>query len=83
MRRNYHNTTLLVILLLVGLVIGDIIGDALGKYLPFLAQGNSVGLSTTTLDLGIIALTLGFKINLNLAGAIGLIIAILLYQKMY
>lgn len=83
MRRNYHNTTLLVILLLVGLVIGDVIGTALGKYLPFLAQGNSVGLSTTTLDLGVITLTLGFKINLNLAGVVGLIIAILLYQKMY
>lgn len=82
MRRSYRNTTLLVILLLVGLVIGDVLGDALGKYIPFFAYGRDVGLSTTTLDLGIISITLGFQISLNLAGALGLITAILLYQKM-
>lgn len=82
MRRSYHNNTLLVILLLVGLVIGDILGGALGKYIPFFAYGRDIGLSTTTLDLGIISLTLGFQIKLNFAGALGLIIAILLYQKM-
>lgn len=82
MRRSYRNTTLLIILLLIGLVVGDIFGGLLGEHIPFFAYGRKLGLSTTTLDLGIMSLTLGFQINLNFAGALGLIFAILLYQKM-
>jgi hypothetical protein len=72
----------LVIILLVGLVLGGVLGEVMGKYIPILAYGKSIGLSTTKLDLGIASLTFGFNVNLNLAGAIGLIAAILLYQKM-
>jgi len=82
MKRNYRSTALLVIILLVGLVIGGVLGQVLGKYLPLLAYGKSIGLSPAKLDLGIATLTFGFNITLNLAAAIGLIIGIVLYQRM-
>ncbi|AYO30982.1 DUF4321 domain-containing protein [Biomaibacter acetigenes] len=82
MKRNYRSTALLVIILLVGLVIGGVLGQVLGKYVPLLAYGKSIGLSPTKLDMGIATMTFGFNINLNLAAAVGLIIGILLYQRM-
>lgn len=82
MKRNYRSTALLVIILLVGLVIGGVLGQVLGSYVPFLAYGKSIGLSPTKLDLGIATLTFGFNITLNLAAAIGLIIGIVLYERM-
>lgn len=82
MRRNYRSSSILVILLIVGVIIGGVLGQALGKYAPILNEGRNIGLSTTQLNLGIITLTFGFNISLNLAGALGLIIAILLYQRM-
>jgi hypothetical protein len=82
MKRNYRSTSLLVILLVVGLLFGDIVGQALGRYLPLLSYGRSIGLSTTKLDLGIASLTFGFDVDLNLAGAIGLITAIVLFRRM-
>lgn len=81
MRRNYGNTAILVILLLVGLVIGGVIGQLLASFVPIINQGKTIGLSTTQLDLGIIDITFGINIHLSLAGALGLIIAILLYQR--
>ena len=82
MKRNYRNPIVLVIILLVGLVIGGVLGQVLGSYAPILNQGSSIGLSTTNLDLGIINVTFGFNVSLNLAGALGLIIAIIFYQRM-
>ena len=69
-------------MLVVGLLIGGVIGQALGGIVPVINQGKSIGLSTTTLDLGIIDITFGFNVNITIAGALGLIIAIILYQKM-
>ncbi|MGI6486639.1 MAG: DUF4321 domain-containing protein [Tepidanaerobacteraceae bacterium] len=82
MKRNYGNTSLLVIFLIVGLLLGDALGQAFGGYLPLLSYGKNVGLSATKLDLGILSLTFGFDISLNLAGAIGLILAIALFRRM-
>ena len=77
MKRNYRSPLILVIVLMTGLIIGGVLGQVLGGYAPIINQGTSIGLSTTNLDLGIINLTFGFMVNMNLAGAIGLIIAIL------
>jgi len=82
MKRNNRSPLLLVILLIVGLVIGGVLGQILGTFAPILNQGKSIGLSTTNLDLGIVYISFGFNVSLNLAGAIGLIIAILLYQRL-
>ncbi len=82
MKRSYRSPVILVIIIITGLVIGGVIGQILGHYAPILNQGKSIGLSTTNLDLGIIDITFGFGVSMNLAGVIGLIIAILLYQRM-
>lgn len=82
MRRSYRSTALLVIILMVGMIIGGVLGQVLGKYAPFLAYGKSIGLSPAKLDLGIATLTFGFNITLNLAAAIGLILGVILYQRM-
>lgn len=82
MKRNYRSTALLVIILLVSLVVGGVIGQVLGKYMPLLAFGKTIGLSTTKLDMGIATITFGFNITLNLMAAIGLILGIILYQRM-
>lgn len=81
MKRTHRSPIILVIILIVGLVIGGVIGQVLGSFAPVLNQGKSIGLSTTNLDLGIINITFGFNVGLNLAAALGLIIAILLYQR--
>lgn len=81
MKRNNHSAFILVIMLLVGLVIGGVLGQVLGRYAPFLTYGKNIGLSTTNLDLGILTLTFGLNINLNLAGALGLLVAIFLYKR--
>ena len=81
MKRNYRSPIILVILLLVGLIVGGVLGQVLGNIVPILNQGRSIGLSTTNLDLGIINITFGFNVSLNLAAALGLIIAIVLYKR--
>jgi len=81
MKRNYRSPIILVILLLVGLIVGGVLGQVLGNVVPILNQGRSIGLSTTNLDLGIINITFGFNVSLNLAAALGLIIAIVLYKR--
>ena len=82
MKRNYRSPVILVIILIVGLVIGGVLGQVLGSFAPIINQGRSIGLSTTKLDLGIINITFCFNVSLNLAAVLGLIIAILLYQRM-
>ncbi|MDI3480497.1 MAG: hypothetical protein PWQ97_152 [Tepidanaerobacteraceae bacterium] len=82
MRRSYRSTTLLIIILMVGMIIGGILGQITERYLPILAYGKNIGLSPATLDLGIATITFGFNITLNLAAAIGLIVGLILYQRM-
>ncbi len=82
MRRNYHSPAILVIILIVGLLVGGALGQALGSFAPILNKGMNIGLAATKLDLGIISITFGLDISFNLAAALGLIIAILLYQRM-
>lgn len=41
-----------------------------------------MGLNPTKLDLGVFNFTFGFSMNLNIAGVVGIILALLLYQRM-
>jgi len=54
---------------------------SIGWYFANIKPGQEHGLSTTNLDLGIINITFGFNVNINLAAAVGLLIAIILYQR--
>ncbi len=82
MKSNGRNTWLLLILLLVGLVIGGVIGDMFKGILPVLGYSKTIGVDTFTVDLSVIKLTLGLKMNINLAGIIGLFISIFTFSKL-
>lgn len=81
MKRNRYSSSILIIVLLVGLFAGGALGQALNDIVPILNKGIHVGLSTTNLSLGVINIVFGFDIAVSLTSAIGLIIAIILYQQ--
>lgn len=77
-----NNWTLLVILL-CGIVLGGYLGTLASNvsFLSWLNYGNTFGLpSPIVLDLGILVLTFGLTISINIASIIGLIIGIILYR---
>ncbi len=76
------NLLILILLILVATIIGNIIGDILSDKIPILNIGETIGFSPTVLDLNFISITIGFEASLNLAGVIGIIIAIIIYKKL-
>ncbi len=77
------NNWVLIIILLCGIVLGGYIGTLTSKvpFLTWLSYGNTFGLtSPVVLDLGILVLTFGLTIHINLASIIGLIIGIIVYR---
>jgi hypothetical protein len=77
-----NNWTLLIILL-CGIVLGGFLGQLASNvsFLSWLAYGNTFGLtSPIVLDLGILVLTFGLTITINIASIIGLIIGIIVYR---
>lgn len=77
------NNWILVIILLCGIVLGGYIGTLASHVdaLKWLAFGNTFGLtSPIVLDLGILVLTFGLTISINIASIIGLIIGIIVYH---
>ncbi len=78
-------TSVLVLLLIfaVGGILGNLIGEFFGEYFPLLQQSREVGLSTPLeLDLNFIYLQFAFMIRLNLAGVLGLLLAIWIFRKL-
>lgn len=73
-----------VLVLLIGAVLGSLIAKmAAGvSFLGWLAFGQTFGLSTTTLDLGVLTLTAGFSMSITVATILGLIIAIVICRYM-
>ncbi len=81
MKRSRNFLTLLL-LLLAGALIGGVIGEALSVFVPVLNQGITLGLDApVNLDLWIVSLVFGFTLKLNVAGAIGLILALLWFRN--
>lgn len=76
------NHFLLLFFILVGAILGGIIGEAFSGFVPLLTYGKSIGLNPTTLDLSIIKVTFGFSMKLNLAGIIGIVIALFIYKRL-
>lgn len=78
------NSLVLIIFILCGVVIGGLLGELASgvSWLSWLAYGKSFGFSTPfTLDLGVLQLTLGLMIKINIASIIGIIISIFVYRK--
>lgn len=81
---NKNKWTLLLILL-SGIVLGGFLGHLCRKvgWLKWLAYGQTFGLSEPiVLDLGILVLTFGLTISINIASIIGIIIGIIIYKKL-
>lgn len=75
----------LLLILLSGIVLGGFIGYLCQNisWLNWLNYGRSFGLSSpVVLDLGIIVLTFGLTITINIASIIGIIIGIIIYKKL-
>ena len=83
MKKGKHSAWALLILMLCGLVIGGFIGMLTKdiSWLSWLSYGQSFGLSSPlVLDLGVLVLTFGLTISINMASIIGVLIAVLLYR---
>lgn len=67
------------LLIMAGIVIGGFIGSLFPS--TWLNYGQSFGLTQPlVLDLGILSLTFGMSIKLNIAGIIGIALAIIIYR---
>lgn len=81
---NKNQWTLLLILL-SGIVLGGFIGYLCRNisFLSWLNYGQTFGLSSpVVLDLGILVLTFGLTVSINIASIIGIIIGIIIYKKL-
>lgn len=77
------NNWVLVVILLCGIVLGGYLGTLASKisFLSWLGYGNTFGLtSPIVLDLGILVVTFGLTITINIASIIGLIVGIIVYR---
>jgi len=82
-RNRYKSPWILVLLLATGAVIGSFLGQYFSQFLPFLEYSYPLGIREPLfLDLGIFSLIFGFVININIAGVIGLILAIFIFGRM-
>lgn len=83
MKKNLIKTLLLILLLLLAVVLGKIIGAASEgvRMLSWLGASARFGFAPITADLSVIKLTLGAQISVNVAQALLLLTAILLYLR--
>lgn len=75
---------ILFVMILVGLILGGFLGDFFSgyKYIGIISKGKDFGFnSPLNLNLGILTLMFNFKLKINLAGIIGMTIAIFAYKK--
>jgi hypothetical protein len=80
--RRQSNVDVLLILAIIGALLGSIMGEALAKSVPLLSRGVSAGIDPpVTLDLFVIKLTLGFSLKLNVASAIGILLALFIFRR--
>lgn len=78
------NTLVLIVFILCGIVIGGLLGELSRtvSWLNWLSYGQSFGFSNPfTLDMGVMKLTLGLMIKINIASIVGIIIAVFIYRK--
>lgn len=79
------NGWVLLVMLLSGIVLGGFIGMLTANVsgLSWLNYGQSFGLeSPVVLDLGLLVLTFGLRIQISIASIIGVVLAIIIYRKL-
>lgn len=78
------NFWILLLCMLAGLTVGNFIGELCNNItvLNFIGYGQAFGLDTPiSIDLGVLVMSIQFKIHITLAGIAGLVGGILLYKK--
>ena len=76
---------ILVLIVIVGALIGSLLWSLVTPYLPELfAKSITVGTTGTPfiLELGVVTLTLGIVLSLNIGSILGMIGAFLIYRKL-
>ncbi len=80
--RRQTRTWLLIVSLTAGAIVGSVVGEVLSGVAPVLAKGFTVGVQPPlVLDLNVLSLSFGFTLHLNLAGAITVLLLILLLGR--
>ncbi|MGI6162988.1 MAG: DUF4321 domain-containing protein [Bacillota bacterium] len=80
--RRQSRTWVWIIALLAGAIVGSVVGEVLSGVAPILARGFAVGLQPPFhVDLNVISFTFGFSIHLNLAGALLVLILVLILGR--
>lgn len=76
---------MMLLILLVGALLGGWLGQILVHFVPALGNlgsSTSVGIPRFSLDLGVIALSFGLTIKLNLFSLLGMVGAFFVYRQM-
>lgn len=83
------NILFFILIIIIGTLIGTFIGKVIYKIFPsdstvkeLLALEIKPALQPTTLDLGILELTLGIVVKLNITAVAGLIITAIIFRKL-
>ncbi|MEM4368305.1 MAG: DUF4321 domain-containing protein [Candidatus Anstonellales archaeon] len=83
------NLMYFILLIIIGTLLGAFIGKAFSKLFPrdstvkeMLSVEIKPGLQPTTVDLGILEITFGALIKLNITAVIGLIITAIIFRKL-
>ncbi|SMP49739.1 DUF4321 domain-containing protein [Anoxynatronum buryatiense] len=77
------NMGVLLFMLVTGVLIGSLLGAVLSRFIPLLSYGpGPLGIKEFGIDLSIISFQLSLLIDLNLAGLLGVIIAVLIFKKL-
>lgn len=81
--KKYRNPWILILLIIIGVVLGGLIASSLGNTLPILSYGpGKLGLKNFEINLGIIYMDLTFLVDINMSSLIGLLLAILIFNKL-
>ncbi len=83
MKRTLLRTLLLIVLLLLAVVLGRVVGDLCQgvSFLSWLGLSAEFGLQPTVINLQVVQFTFGAVVNINVAQAILLLAAILVYSR--
>ncbi|MFZ5817181.1 MAG: DUF4321 domain-containing protein [Bacillota bacterium] len=60
----------------IGAVVGQLVGKALAEQIRFLDYALPLKMGPATLDLSFLVVNFGIQVNLSIAGAIGLVLAL-------
>lgn len=83
MKKGIIKTLFFIVMILLAIVLGKAIGGAVTgiHFLSWLAIAAKFGVSTVTIDLSVLQVTFGMMIDINVAQAILLLIAIFVYTR--